>query len=122
MEKKSHPFVRFLNLQRALTSDQGVGNSVYHADAIAILAYVFGEAEAGRLVTVSSVVRQHDFGSAPTVIRRLGELHAAMLIEYRSGDDKRHKLLFPTNEGVVYLEKCSALMEQALAGGLEPTP
>ena len=111
MKKSSHTFVRFLNLFRALNNnyaDKGV--STIHQEAVAILAYVSEEHSNGRCTTITKVVQQIEFGTPPTIQRRLKELVALEFIVLCKGDDKRHRLLKVTEQGDAYLRDCSKLL------------
>lgn len=116
MKNSSQPFVRFINLFRILNKEIAKDNSqlAIHQEAVAILAFVFDQNEANVLPTITKVVQELEFGTPPTIQRRLGELFALDFLDVSEGQDKRHRLLKVTPSGEAYLSHCSKLLQMAL--------
>lgn len=116
MKKSSHSFVRFLNLFRTLNNNfvDTAGVVGIHQEAVAILAFVSFENERADHPTITKIVQKIEFGTPPTIQRRLKELLALRFVEFCEGEDKRHRLLRVTPEGNAYLKACSKLLEDAL--------
>ena len=117
MSENSHPFVRFLSLYRALNKSYSVSRADcfdFHQDAVAILAFVCSENQKLCYPTISRVVQQIEFGTPPTVQRRLNELLQHGLIEFCVGENKRHRHLKLTMAGKKYLDDCAKLMREVL--------
>lgn len=116
MKKNSHAFVRFLNLFRALNKDciEGSGYSQIHHEAVAILVFVSAENHCAVYPTITKVVQAIEFGTPPTIQRRLKELLTLGFVEFCEGEDKRHRLLRVTVKGDAYLNECSKLLERSL--------
>lgn len=117
MTKSSHAFVRFNNLMRAFNKGdpKNLSGKSIHPEAVAILAYVSSQNDHGLSPTITQVVQKLEFGTTPTVQRRVKELHKSGFIEIVGGNDKRHRLLNVTPEGDAYLNECSRLLKAALA-------
>lgn len=118
MKKSSHAFVRFLNLYRALnqTSSAEEPSRPQHPEAVAILAFISAQNELGFATTMTHIVQKIEFGTPPTIQRRMKELLDCQFIEFYEGSDKRQRLLRSTASGEDYLEYCSKLMSDALGG------
>jgi DNA-binding MarR family transcriptional regulator len=116
MKENSQSFVKFLNLFRALnkTYSENEGSLGIHQEAVAILSFVSSENERGVYPTITKVVQKNDFGTPPTIQRRLKELLQLGLVEFIDGSDRRHRLLKLTAQGNAYLQKCCELMKEAL--------
>lgn len=118
MNKSSQVFVRFLNLYRALNKGYTkTGAMGIHQEAIAILVFVSAQNELAQYPTITKIVQQMEFGTPPTIQRRLSELITLGFIEFCDGDDKRHRLLKVTVEGDAYLKACSKLMHDVVRPG-----
>lgn len=120
MKKSSHPFVRFLNLYRALNQQPYSEESTkpLHAEAIAILAFISSQNELGCHTSITRVVQQNDFGAPPTIHRRIKELLELRFLAFYDGPDKRHRLLKSTQAGEAYLKSCTELMLAAIKEGV----
>jgi hypothetical protein len=123
MIKSSHAFVRFLNLYRSLRQESETSDALkpQHPEAVAILAFVSAQNELGIATTATHIVQKNEFGTPPTIQRRMKELLDSRFIEFYEGSDKRQRLLRSTTSGENYLEKCSKLMFEALGGGSCPS-
>lgn len=115
MNNSSQVFVRFLNLFRALNKSYANADLVgIHQEAVAILVFVSAHNELAMYPTITKIVQQIEFGTPPTIKRRLNELIVLGFIEFCDGDDRRHRLLKVTTEGDAYLKACSKLMHDVV--------
>lgn len=112
MKTSGYAYVRFLNLMKVLQKSNHISD--HHPQAMAVLAYISKNTQQNQVVTITNLVNQQEFGSLPTVLRRLAELQQAGLITYGSGPDQRLKLVFLTQSGERLLEFCSEVMRMAV--------
>lgn len=116
MKKSSHAYVRFLNVYRALNQEGATTEckrSIHH-DAVAVLAFISAQNELGIPITFTHIVQKIEFGTPPTIQRRLKELLDCQFVAFSQGADKRQRLLKSTAEGERYLAECSQMMSEAL--------
>ena len=80
-----------------------------------VLAYIAVNEANGTLVKITNLVQSLQFGTGPTVQRKVAQLDNRGLIEVRqSKDDGRAKNLVLTAEGMAILKEKSKLMKQCL--------
>lgn len=118
MTTSNYAYVRFLNLMRALQKGKHIGD--YHPQAIAILAWISENVASNQMITITNLVNRQDFGSLPTVLRRLAELQKAGLITYGSCSDRRLKSVVLTQSGEMLLKSYSEAMAKAVLDPAAP--
>jgi len=107
---KTLPYVRFLNLVRELNQSTPTLER-----CISLLAYVDDRQLAGKPVSSTDLVQKLDFGTGPTVYKKISQLiDSGYLKSTVNEDDARVKLLHITPEGHALLERYDSLMKQAL--------
>ena len=110
--KSKNPYVRMLNFMRASNNDnQGFEGCEE------VMAYMHEAAANGKNVKITDLVQSLQFGTGPTVHRKVVELHARGLISVaRSTTDGRAKSLILSESGLKHLEQRSKSLKAVLQG------
>jgi DNA-binding MarR family transcriptional regulator len=102
------PYSRFLSLLQVLSKGSPAAALEKHA---ALLAFIYEESASGKTTRFTDLVQEINFGTGPTVLKKVNELKANGLITVKkSSDDSRVKLISLTREGVKHLEAREVLM------------
>ena len=110
--KSKNPYVRMLNFMRASNNDdQGFEGCEE------VMAYMHEAAANGKNVKITDLVQSLQFGTGPTVHRKVVELQARGLISVaRSITDGRAKSLILSESGLKHLEQRSKSLKAVLQG------
>ena len=110
--KSKTPYVRMLNFMRASNNDdQGFEGCEE------VMAYMHEAAANDKNVKITDLVQSLQFGTGPTVHRKVVELQARGLISVaRSTTDGRAKSLILSESGLKHLEQRSKSLKAVLQG------
>ena len=110
--KSKYPYVRMLNFMCASNNDdQGFEGCEE------VMAYMHEAAANGKNVKITDLVQSLQFGTGPTVHRKVVELQARGLISVaRSTTDGRAKSLILSESGLKHLEQRSKSLKAVLQG------
>lgn len=110
--KSKNAYVRMLNFMRVL------GNEDMGFDGCEeVMAYIHESAAQGKAVKITDLVQSLQFGTGPTVHRKVLELQQRKLIEVsRSATDGRAKTLVLSDAGIKHLDQRSKSLKAILQG------
>jgi DNA-binding MarR family transcriptional regulator len=110
--KSKNPYVRLLNFMRV---SNGTDSSFDGCEEI--MAYMHEASANGNPVKITDLVQSLQFGTGPTVHRKVVELQKRGLIEVmRSANDGRAKTLVLSDAGIKHLEHRSKSLKVVLQG------
>lgn len=111
---KITPYALYLNTLRALKRDQ---NDVDFEGCDELLAYLLEAAQNDRIVSMNDLVYTRDFGTSPTIQRKIKALQSRGFVDIlRTPSDKRAKIVHISAKGVDHLEKQTLFMQQIFNG------
>lgn len=108
--KSKNPYVRMLNFLRASNNaDSGFDGCEE------VMAYMHEAAAVGKLVKITDLVQSLQFGTGPTVHRKVIELQTRGLIDVsRSATDGRAKTLVLSDAGMKHLDQRNKSLKAVL--------
>ena len=110
--KSKNPYVRMLNFMRISNN----GDSGFEG-CEEVMAYMHEAAANGKGVKITDLVQSLQFGTGPTVHRKVLELHERGMIDItRSKTDGRAKTLALSTAGMKHLEERSKSLKAILQG------
>ena len=110
--KSKNPYVRLLNFMR-VTNAEDSGFSGCEE----VMAYMHEANALGKNVKITDLVQSLQFGTGPTVHRKVTELQSRGLIDIkRSATDGRAKSLVLSDAGLKHLEARNKAMKVVLQG------
>ena len=110
--KSKNPYVRLLNFMRVSNNSDSS-----FAGCEEVLAYMHEAAANGKSVKITDLVQSLQFGTGPTVHRKVIELQERGLIDVaRSATDGRAKTLVLSDAGAKHLEQRSKSLKAVLQG------
>lgn len=110
--KSKNPYVRMLNFMRVSNS----GDSGFEG-CEEVMAYMHEASALGKNVKITDLVQSLQFGTGPTVHRKVVELQARGLISVaRSATDGRAKSLVLSEAGTKHLEQRNKSLKAILQG------
>ena len=112
MMKSKNPYVRLLNFMRAANNEDSGFSGCEE-----VMAYMHEANALGKVVKITDLVQSLQFGTGPTVHRKVTELQERGLIEIkRSATDGRAKSLVLSDSGMKQLDSRSKSMKTVLQG------
>ena len=110
--KSKNPYVRLLNFMRVSnTEDSGFSGCEE------VMAYMHEANALGKIVKITDLVQSLQFGTGPTVHRKVSELQHRGLIDIkRSATDGRAKTLVLSEAGLKHLDQRSKSLKAVLQG------
>lgn len=108
--KSKNPYVRMLNFMRASNN----GDAGFEG-CEEVMAYMHEAAANGKNVKITDLVQSLQFGTGPTVHRKVTELQERGMIDVkRSPTDGRAKALVLSDAGIKHLESRSKALKTVL--------
>lgn len=110
MMKSKNPYVRLLNFMR-VSNNEDTGFSGCEE----VMVYMHEANAIGKTVKITDLVQSLQFGTGPTVHRKVTELQERGMIEVkRSPTDGRAKALVLSDAGIKHLESRSKALKTVL--------
>lgn len=110
--KSKNPYVRMLNFLRASSNADSSFDGCEE-----VMAYMHEANAVGKPVKITDLVQSLQFGTGPTVHRKVVELQNRALIEVvRSATDGRAKTLVLSDAGLKHLDQRSKSLKAVLQG------
>ena len=110
--KSKNPYVRLLNFMRVSNSED-----TGFSGCEEVMAYIHEANSSGKIVKITDLVQSLQFGTGPTVHRKVAELHSRGMIDVkRSTTDGRAKALVLSDAGLKHLDARNKAFKAVLQG------
>lgn len=108
--KKTTPYTLYLNTVRGL---RGTRSDSEYEGCDELLAYLHDADIRGQIVSMNDLVYTRDFGTSPTIQRKVKSLNTRGFVEVkRIESDKRARIVAITPKGVAHLEDQSRFIQK----------
>ena len=104
------PYARYLNALRTLRRDH---DEASREGCDELLAYLLESLQKNRVITMNDLVYTRDFGTSPTIQRKVRSLADRDLVKVlRTDKDKRARIIEITQQGIKHLESQSQFVQE----------
>lgn len=108
--KKISPYTLYLNTMRGLRNTQP---ATEYEGCDELLAYLHEADCRNQMVSMNDLVYTRDFGTSPTIQRKVKALHSRGFVDLRRIEtDKRARIVAITPKGITHLEDQSRFMQK----------